>query len=218
MPRAQLTWCATFNVTWQIVLALVTAAQASGSIIHPNLLSGLQVTALVLASVNAMFTMFWWGPSAGYRKGLGWSEMCRRVVGESEVSFEKRMSRIIRCYGDLVVNFWIIGSTAFVLIFLIVFYVHQGIQNFPPPLAYDAQALANFYTMQSFYRAQQAISGVTVALAICTFFADMFKRYVLSMNSAVAVQIPDGTTATGSETMTTASSAGNMLLGAINPK
>lgn len=213
--RAQLTWTGTFAVAWQVALIITAGTQASGTVIHRNLLSGLMVTSLVISSICFWWNSLYWGPTAGTRKGLGWNEVCRRVVGETDVSYEKRLSRLVRCYGDQMVHGWIVASSAYVLIFLLNFYWHQGIFDFLLLPGYSLQDLLNFYTMQEFYRAQMGIGAIAVALALVTVLADMFKRFVLAMGEAAAVQVADGTTATGNLPSPSMYNQASTLTGAV---
>jgi hypothetical protein len=195
--RCQITWSGTIAMAWQVAFALTVGAQASGTVIHRNLYSGMLAFALLFSSCCFWFNALFWGPSAGWRKGLGWSDYCRRLIGESEVSYEKRMSRLIRCYGDQAVHGWIIGASAYTMIFLINFYWHNDIHDFLLVPGYTTLDLANFLTMQKFYSIEAGIAGVAVAITLVTFLADALKRYILAIGNAAAVQVPDGTNASG---------------------
>jgi hypothetical protein len=140
---------------------------------------------------------FWWGPSAGYRKGLKLSQQCRRLTTEDSVTYEERLSRIIRAYGDQIMQSWLFGATGFQLIFMIRFWWFNwvaGPSTFQPLLTNAPLDIMRYLAVQEFASSMIAIAAIGISLALVTCLMDAFKRFVLALGEADAVRVPDGNT------------------------
>ncbi len=182
LPRANLSWVGTIIVLWWIGLSFVgwaSFANFNNVVRYPYLMSGLFFTSCVVSGLALIFTIFYWGPSAGTRKKMSDLDPCRMYPGESLISWELRTSRIVRCYGDVLVEVWTLATSAFVLIWMVVFYWYNDVLQFQPlPPVFTSLQLYQFMMAEGFGLAMAFIGAITVLIAIDNT-RDMFKRFML---------------------------------------
>lgn len=178
LARANLTWMGTFNVLWQIGMAFVAAEMLNNDINEAHLLSGLAIATVCISGISFIINCFFWGPTAGTRPNYA---LVGRCLDETPVTFEKRMARLVRSYGDQWVTSWVLATTSFQLIFMIVFYSRYGIQTFQPlPAVPTPLEHMQYQAVKLFELGQLSIAAITVLITLCTM-SDMFKRLILAI-------------------------------------
>ncbi len=210
LARSQLTWMGTFQVVWQIAITISMGWMLSNDIIHAYLLPGFWVASVTAAGVCFLFNSLYWGPSAGYRPGLTWRGMCRRVVTETAITYEKRMLRLLRCYNDQWIQGWVLATTGIMLMQLTRFYWRYGVHAFQPLLANDVLSIMLYDAMKQFQGAQSFIGACTVLIAMYTH-SDLFKHFVLALGESAAVQVADGSTTVASQLKSDAPDSGSSV-------